>query len=139
LIASIALILILTAFIDTTYYLGFGILFGITVLLYSGVRLFFGYRHEAVYMLFNLRKPETEAMRALIVETAIAAQIPEDTIEYLDRFPYVYRIKIHDRKAVRRFNKTIDETLKKRFNYRFFYRYVLFLMIFVILAMIWRY
>lgn len=139
LIASIAFILVLIIFIETTYYLVFGIVFGTSLIGYLGVRVLFKYRHEGHFVLFNLGKSDYEAMNLAIVETATQAQMPLESITYPDHFPYVYRVKINDRKAIHKFNKVLDDTIKKRFSYRFGTRYVIFLMIFIILALIWRY
>jgi len=139
LIASIAFILVFIVFIDTTHYLGFGIVFGISLVGYLGVKVFFNFRHEGHYVLFNLGKSDFGSMDMAIAETATANRIALENITYTDKYPYVYRLKIEDRKATHKFNKSLDETIKKRFSYRFGYRYVIFLMIFIILAMIWRY
>ncbi len=131
--------IILFSFVNTTSYLAFFIVIGGLMIVYGILRLFVLKDKSEWYILFHVMMKDRQALGNKLSEMIENGTIEPGMVYYDDKYPFLTRISIKDKKIKKDFFKNIDQILKTNFSYPFALKYGLFLLTFVILVMIWRY
>lgn len=131
--------IILFSFVYTTSYLAFFIVIGGLMIVYGILRLFVLKDKSEWYILFHVMMKDRQALGNKLSEMIENGTIEPGMVFYDDKYPFLTRISIKDKKIKKDFFKNIDQILKTNFSYPFALKYGLFLLTFVILVMIWRY
>lgn len=131
--------IILFSFVNTTSYLAFFIVIGGLMIVYGILRLFVLKDKSEWYILFHVMMKDRQALGNKLSEMIENGTIEPGMVFYDDKYPFLTRISIKDKKIKKDFFKNIDQILKTNFSYPFALKYGLFLLTFVILVIIWRY
>lgn len=131
--------IILFSFMNSTSYLAFFIVIGALIIGYVILRLFILKDRSEWYIFFHVMMKDKDTLENKLSEMIEKGIIEPGMVYFDNKYPFLTRISIKDKKIKIDFFKNIDQILKTNFSYPFALRYGLFLLTFVILVMIWRY